>query len=61
MLRVSLVVLFLLSVVPMRFTRWTTGFADVATTVSAPVSNTVRWVADPLTRPFRRNADPALA
>lgn len=61
LLRVSLVVLFLLSVVPMRFTRWTTGFADVALTVSAPVSNAVRWVADPLTRPFRRTADPELA
>ena len=61
MLRVSLVLLFLLSIVPMRFTRWTTGFADVATTISAPVSNAVRWVADPLTRPFRRSADPALA
>ncbi len=60
-LRVTLVVLFLLSVIPMRFTRWTTGFADVAVTVSAPVSNAVRWVADPLTRPFRRSADPALA
>jgi len=55
------VVLFLLAVVPMRFTRWTTGFADVAITVSAPVSNAVRWVANPLTRPFRRTADPALA
>lgn len=54
-------VLFLLSIVPMRFTRWTTGFSDVAVTVSAPVSNAVRWVADPLTRPFRRGADPALA
>ncbi len=61
MLRATLVVLFLLSVVPMRFTRWTTGFSDVAMTVSAPVSNAVRWVANPLTRPFRRTADPALA
>lgn len=61
LLRVALVVLFLLSVVPMRFTKWTTGFSDVAITVSAPVSNAVRWVADPLTRPFRRSADPALA
>ncbi len=61
LLRVSLVLLFLLAIVPMRFTRWTTGFADVAITVSAPVSNAVRWVADPLTRPFRRSADPALA
>ncbi|MFI4917595.1 MAG: rod shape-determining protein MreC [Phycisphaerales bacterium JB060] len=61
LLRASLVVLFLLAVVPMRFTRWTTGFADVAVTVSAPVSNAVRWIADPLTRPFRRTADPALA
>lgn len=61
LLRLSLVLLFLLAIVPMRFTRWTTGFADVAVTVSAPVSNAVRWVADPLTRPFRRSADPALA
>lgn len=61
MLRVSLVLLFALSIVPMRFTRWTTGFADVATTISSPVSNAVRWVANPLTRPFRRSADPALA
>lgn len=56
-----LVALFLLSVIPMRFTRWTTGFADVAITVSSPVSNAVRWVANPLTRPFSRTADPALA
>jgi cell shape-determining protein MreC len=61
LLRITLLVLFLLSVAPMRFTRWTTGFADVAVTVSAPVSNAVRWVADPLTRPFRRSADPELA
>ena len=61
MLRVSLVLLFVLSVVPMRFTRWTAGFADVATTISSPVSNAVRWVANPLTRPFRRSTDPALA
>ena len=61
LLRVTLVVLFMLSIVPMRYTRWTTGFADVAVTISAPVSNAVRWVADPLTRPFRRTADPALA
>lgn len=61
LLRAALVVLFLLSVVPMRFTKWTTGFSDVAITVSSPVSNAVRWVADPLTRPFRRGADPALA
>ncbi|MGD1915566.1 MAG: rod shape-determining protein MreC [Phycisphaerales bacterium] len=61
LLRITLVVLFILSVVPMRYTRWTTGFADVAVTISAPVSNAVRWVADPLTRPFRRSADPALA
>lgn len=53
--------LFLLAVIPMRYTRWTTGFADVALTISAPVSNAVRWVADPLTRPFRRSTDPALA
>lgn len=61
LLRVTLVLLFVLAIVPMRFTRWTTGFADVAVTISAPVSNAVRWVADPLTRPFRRRADPALA
>lgn len=61
LLRVLLVAFFLLSIVPMRFTRWTTGFSDVAITVSAPVSNAVRWVANPLTRPFRRTADPALA
>ena len=61
LLRAALVLLFLLSIVPMRYTRWTTGFADLAVTVSAPVSNAVRWVADPLTRPFRRTTDPALA
>lgn len=61
LLRISLVLLFVMAIVPMRFTRWTTGFADVAVTVSAPVSNAVRWVSDPLTRPFRRSADPALA
>lgn len=61
LLRVSLVVLFVLAAVPMRYTRWTAGFADLAATVSAPVSNAVRWVADPLTRPLRRSTDPALA
>ena len=61
MLHVSLVVLFVSSVIPIRFTRWTTGFSDVAVTISAPVSNAVRWIADPLTRPLRRSADPQLA
>lgn len=61
LLRVSLVVLFIMAIAPMRYTRWTTGFADLAATVSAPVSNAVRWVADPLTRPLRRSTDPALA
>ncbi|GIW73698.1 MAG: hypothetical protein KatS3mg103_0220 [Phycisphaerales bacterium] len=61
MLRVSMVVLFLLAVTPIRYTRWTVGFADLAMTITAPVSNVVRWIADPLTRPLRRNADPQLA
>lgn len=61
LLRVSLVLLFVLAATPLRYTRWTTGFADLAVTISAPVSNAVRWVATPLTRPFHRAADPALA
>ncbi|MEO1007820.1 MAG: hypothetical protein AAFX79_04595 [Planctomycetota bacterium] len=61
LLRVTLVLLAIMAVAPMRYTRWTSAFSDLALTVTAPVSHAIKWVADPLTRPLRPGADPALA
>jgi len=61
LLRLSLVACAALALAPARHTRFVQPFADLALTITAPASNAVRWVADPLTRSITRQADPALA